>query len=327
MKNKEGGIIYGAMCTANQKWYIGQTVNYKQRKHNHLTRARHNYDRCVFHAAIRKYGEDCFEWTVLESGIKTHDELNEREKYWIQEKNSLFPNGYNMNGGGNGTANHRKNFVAWNKGKTGCYTEETLRRMSEARRGIHHSDESRRRMSENRRGIPLSEETRKRISIANKGKNKGKTHSEETRKRISIANKGKKLSEETRKRLSIANKGKKLSEETRKRISIANKGKKRSEETRKRLSIAKKGKTHSEETRKRLSIVNKGKGAKPVLMFNRNGDFVAEFPSITAAAEYLSVSTSQVAAVLNGTHKFTGGGRGNKNAGYMFRYKNENPDR
>ena len=160
-----------------------------------------------------------------------------------------------MNAGGNGTSNHRKNFVAWNKGKTGCYTEEARRRMSEGRRGIPHSDE------------------------------------------------------------------------TRRRISIANKGKKRSEETRKRLSIAKKGKTHSEETRKRLSIVNKGKGAKPVLMFNRNGDFVAEFPSITAAAEYLSVSTSQVAAVLNGTHKFAGGGRGNKNAGYTFKYNNENPDR
>ena len=62
-------------------------------------------------------------------------------------------------------------------------------------------------------------------------------------------------------------------------------------------------------------------------MFNRNGDFVAEFPSITAAAEYLSVNTSQVSAVLNGKHKTAGGGSGNKNAGYTFRYKNENPDR
>ena len=62
-------------------------------------------------------------------------------------------------------------------------------------------------------------------------------------------------------------------------------------------------------------------------MFNQNGDFVAEFPSITAAAEYLSVGTSQVAAVLNGRVKTAGGGRGNRNAGYTFKYKNENPDR
>ena len=133
-------------------------------------------------------------------------------------------------------------------------------------------------------------------------------------------------SEETRKRISIANMGHAVSTETRKRISIANKGKKLSEETRKRLSIANKGKKRSEETRKRLSIANKGKGGKPVLMFNRNGDFVAEFPSITAAAEYLSVGTSQVSAVLNGKHKFAGGGY-DRNAGYTFKYKNENPDR
>ena len=75
------GIIYGVRCRCNGKWYIGQTVNYKRRKYNHLKNARHISDGCIFHAAIRKYGEDAFEWTVLEYNIKTHDELNEREKF------------------------------------------------------------------------------------------------------------------------------------------------------------------------------------------------------------------------------------------------------
>ena len=61
-------------------------------------------------------------------------------------------------------------------------------------------------------------------------------------------------------------------------------------------------------------------------MFNRNGDFVAEFPSLRAAGDYIGVDPSQVSAVLNGKHKFAGGGY-DRNAGYMFRYKNENPDR
>lgn len=61
-------------------------------------------------------------------------------------------------------------------------------------------------------------------------------------------------------------------------------------------------------------------------MFNRNGDFVAEFPSLRAAADYIGVKHSQVSAVLNGTHKFAGGGY-DRNAGYTFKYKNENPDR
>ena len=75
------GIIYGSRCRCSGKWYIGQTVNYKQRKHNHLSSARHNYDRYAFHAAIRKYGEAAFDWTVLESDIHTYDELNKREKF------------------------------------------------------------------------------------------------------------------------------------------------------------------------------------------------------------------------------------------------------
>ena len=89
MKNKEGeiinGIIYGSRNIVNGKWYIGQTtVGLENRRRQHLSTARnnncHTY-RCVFHDAIRKYGEDAFEWTVLESDIHTYDELNEREKF------------------------------------------------------------------------------------------------------------------------------------------------------------------------------------------------------------------------------------------------------
>ena len=61
-------------------------------------------------------------------------------------------------------------------------------------------------------------------------------------------------------------------------------------------------------------------------MFNRNGDFVAEFPSLRAAADYIGVKHSQVSDVLRGKHKTAGGGY-DRNAGYMFKYKNENPDR
>ena len=63
-------------------------------------------------------------------------------------------------------------------------------------------------------------------------------------------------------------------------------------------------------------------------MFNRNGDFVAEFPSLRAAADYIGVKHSQVSDVLRGKHKTAGGGY-DRNAGYTFKYKNEkeNPDR
>ena len=291
MKNKEGGIIYGVRCTANQKWYIGQTIRgIEKRRQQHLIDVRNNYDSYAFHAAIRKYGEEAFDWTVLEFDIHTYDELNEREKYWIQEKNSRIPNGYNMNAGGNGTPNHRKNFVAWNKGKTGCYTEEALRRMSEGQKGRRVSEEQRKKISETLRGRHLSEETIRKRSAAVRGKH----HSMEWRKHISESHKGKKLSEETKEKISATKRGKKN--------------------------------PHSEEHHMNLTNAIRKRCSKPVLMYNRDGDFIAEFPSLTAAADHIGVKPSQVGAVLRGKHKTAGGGY-DKNAGYTFRYKNENPDR
>ena len=42
----------------------------------------------------------------------------------------------------------KKGMKAWNKGKTGVYSEETKRKISEALKGRKHSEEARRKMSE-----------------------------------------------------------------------------------------------------------------------------------------------------------------------------------
>ena len=195
-----------------------------------------------------------------------------------------------MNAGGNGTPNHRKNFVAWNKGKTGCYTEEALRRMSEGQKGRRVSEEQRKKISATLTGRHLSEETIRKRSAAVRGKH----HSIEWRKHISESHKGKKLSEETKEKISATKRGKKN--------------------------------PHSEEHHMNLTNAIRKRCSKPVLMYNRDGDFIAEFPSLTAAADHIGVKPSQVGAVLCGKHKTAGGGY-DKNAGYMFKYKNENPDR
>lgn len=55
--------------------------------------------------------------------------------------------------------------IPWNKGKTGIYSEETIKQMSDSRKkkmvgkkhfmwGKHHSEESKRKMSESKKGIP-----------------------------------------------------------------------------------------------------------------------------------------------------------------------------
>lgn len=89
---------------------------------------------------------------------------------------------------------------SWNKGKKGVYTDESLLKMSKAKKGI-----------------PLSESHKANIRKSQSGENHpmyGKNHSDETKRKISEANKGKesprkgvKLSAETKRKLSESKKG------------------------------------------------------------------------------------------------------------------------
>ena len=71
------------------------------------------------------------------------------------------------------------------------------------------------------KGVTRSEETKKKISEAKKGKKL----SEEHRKKISESQKGHTSTDETKKKISATLKGHTVSEETRKKISEAKKGK------------------------------------------------------------------------------------------------------
>ena len=120
-------------------------------------------------------------------------------------------------------------------GDTGPRSEETRKKMSEAKKGIPKTEEHRRKMSEARQNI--SEETRRKLSEAQKGK----TLSEEIRKKMSDAKKGNQYS-----------KGRILSEEARRKIGEAKKGK----------STWNKGRSHSEDHRRKISEALKKKKEK-----------------------------------------------------------------
>ena len=92
---------------------------------------------------------------------------------------------------------HKGN-IPWNKGKTGIYSEETRKRLSESHKRIFPSEET-----INKRRLAMQ----------------GKKHSEETKLKISKANKGRKHSEEFRKMRREMMLGKKQSEETKKKKS------------------------------------------------------------------------------------------------------------
>jgi len=83
---------------------------------------------------------------------------------------------------------------SWNKGRKGVFSEETLKKMSEAKKGKILSVETKRKISES--------------VIGEKNPFFGKTHTEEAKRKISEANKGKILSEETKRKMGENNKGK-----------------------------------------------------------------------------------------------------------------------
>jgi group I intron endonuclease len=144
------GCIYVISNKINNKQYVGQAKNFKQRKQRHLyntwndnkkTRSYH----MAIHRAIRKYGEDAFTWEILEDNIP-NEKMNELEMKYIA-KLDTFNSGYNSNTGGSSSFGYR------------------------------HDAETRKRMSISAKNKPpVSDATRERLSKAKRGR----THSKET---------------------------------------------------------------------------------------------------------------------------------------------------
>jgi group I intron endonuclease len=98
----ENGIIYIATNLVNGKQYVGQTVrSIKDRIYEHKTR---NKKTCpVFHSAIVKYNISSFKWVYFEYPIEN---LDWAENFWIKTLDTISPNGYNLDSGGNTTKRH-----------------------------------------------------------------------------------------------------------------------------------------------------------------------------------------------------------------------------
>ena len=92
-KKKSG--IYQIRNTKNNKVYIGQSkrITYRKSQHRRELKDGKHYN-IYLQRSFDKYGEDAFVFEVLEY---CHEEyLNERERYWIEKKESEYADkGYN----------------------------------------------------------------------------------------------------------------------------------------------------------------------------------------------------------------------------------------
>ena len=208
--------VYRIHCKENNKSYIGQ---YKKdvpttRWNRHLRDAKMGSS-CAIHQAIRKYGKDAFEVSVLGT-YQTQEELDKKEDEFITEYNSMiYDNGYNMVRGGKGRApdfhhreEHKKKMSEFMKNRT--VSDETKQKLSKARIGskCNWSEETRLRVAESSRkkatGVKFSDETKRKIGEKSKGRQAvlGQKRTPEQKKRIGDASRGRKFSEETKQHLS-----------------------------------------------------------------------------------------------------------------------------
>lgn len=117
------GIIYKAINKINGKVYIGQTIKTLEgRRSEHLRDNKSNDYNSAFHKALRKYGEDSFEWEVIvHCGSK--EEMDDMEFHYIKQYNSYNSGGYNLTWGGEGCHGRK-------------YSYETIKKMSESHKGV-----------------------------------------------------------------------------------------------------------------------------------------------------------------------------------------------
>jgi group I intron endonuclease len=120
------GCIYMATNTVNGKRYIGLTIRTLQdRRWDHQESAARG-SQCVFHRAIRKYGNAAFEWRTLLEDIDAED-LPRLEIMLIRKYETKSPHGYNLTAGGEGPLDP---------------SEQTRVRMRDSHLGVRRSPEA-----------------------------------------------------------------------------------------------------------------------------------------------------------------------------------------
>lgn len=186
--------IYGLRNKTNGKWYVGQSVDIIDRWKGYKGLKCKNQRKLQY--ALKKYGYESFEKTVIEECDNVDWILDYREMYWIRRLDSV-KSGYNLTYGGRGG---ERSAEARQKLRDKMRTTETrencrraaLNRSAEARKRARDAvqtqehREKQRRLSIGRR-MPLDAIERSRLAKI------GKPRSEETKMKLRLAQLGRKM--------------------------------------------------------------------------------------------------------------------------------------
>ena len=313
--------------------YVGQTNSSMEKR---AGKDGKGYIGCdVFWRAIQKNGWSNFKGEIVEDGLSL-EEANEREQYWISELHTLVQEGgYNLRAGGN---NAEFNDLTIQKMKE-LASKSSVRQYSMDGQFIaEYSSMKEASLKTGIRQGSISNCCKGRCFTAGgsfwslsdqsfdlqKKLQEIEDKKEETRKKRSLASKGRKMSDEAKKNMSEAQKGHPVSDETRIKSRESHLGKKDSEETkeRKRIAQLKRYEEHpfSEESKRKVSehsINNPKKGCMPVCQYTKDGQFVAEYPSIMEAHRQTGIDHGSISACCKGLPRYKSAG------GYLWCFKGQ----
>jgi group I intron endonuclease len=157
------GLVYLIRNTVNGKCYVGQTRrDIHERWKEHIRKTQY-----VLGAAMAFYGKDKFEFSVICE--VPNDDLNDREVKEIAERETLVPNGYNLQIGGENRDMHEEtkrkigaNSAVKLKGKKMPETTREALRKANTGRSAPLTEEHKQRVREGKRGVmkPVDQFTR-----------------------------------------------------------------------------------------------------------------------------------------------------------------------
>lgn len=182
------GVIYLRTNLINGMKYVGQSKNFSKRERQWKC-LKLRYANQLLNEDRNQYGLDCFKTEIL---AECNDsELDEKERYYIKELGTLYPNGYNTHEGGAinfhhsvetkekirqtklGDKNPAYGKKAWNHGVK-C-NKEWREKLSESHIGntsaLGHvlTEESKQRISMSKKGVPNKKLMKKVIQVKPNG--------------------------------------------------------------------------------------------------------------------------------------------------------------
>lgn len=192
-------FVYKVFCVKNNKIYIGQTKNYRDRINNHKYHLKNNdHDNIYLQKDYNKYGLSNFKFQIIEI-CNTRQQALKKETYWIDyyggincnvlyNCKDMYHNNNLMKSKLKQTAKNNSNYGMRNK----IVTVQHRKRLSESRKKLIKSGQI----------IPW-----------NKGKKGLYVTSNKTKQKISKALKGRKFTKEHKQKISDKLKGRKFTKE------------------------------------------------------------------------------------------------------------------